>query len=57
MLFDGTCLDATDPGCSVENTAFFGSATLTVPEPRWAVLLLAAAASQLWVRWSRSRKR
>ena len=44
VLFDGTCLDATDD-CTVPNGGFFGSIGLqVVPEPGAAVLLLLAAA-------------
>jgi hypothetical protein len=46
VLFDGTCLDAADgAACTGANAAFFGSATLTVPEPGVLALLIAGASA------------
>ena len=46
VLFDGTCLDASNGAtCTGENPAFFGSAQLTVPEPGVLTLLLAGASA------------
>ena len=55
VLFDGTCLDASNgASCTGENAAFFGSAQLTVPEPGALALLLAGASALLLRRRERS---